>query len=135
MYIALNPKKIRQFTTKGIHLTYLRPVGYVADQIEPEFREKIDAAIRNEELFQVPDDEAAGFAIPGLGASEGIKSDEESVGKFTVTREATDDNIQEVKDAFGNLLRVRKMTYTLKLPEDPESTAQPANKIIITDRS
>ena len=132
MYIALNPQKVRHFTTKGIHLTLLKPIGFVPTDLEDEFRFKIDEAIRNQELIVIPDSEAAGIIIPGIGSSSGVSLEEETKGQYAVGRKNADDKVQEVKDMFGTVRRTRKIMYTLTLPKDPEADQKPL--VIITDR-
>ncbi|TFH51808.1 MAG: hypothetical protein E4H01_00080 [Lysobacterales bacterium] len=131
MYIALNPQKAKQFTTKGVHLSLAKPVMFIAEDLEPEFREKIDEAIRNQILYVVSDNEANGLIMPGIGSTGGVKTEEKSLGNYTVRRDATDDEIQEVKDPFGTVRRTRKIMYTLTLPKEEE----PESRIILTDRS
>lgn len=129
MYIALNPQKSKRFTTKGINLTLSKPVGFVADDIEDIFKFKIDEAIRNGELVVVPDNEG-GIFIQGLGSTSSIETDEQSKGNYTVSKDIDNKEFQEVKDPFGTVRRVRKMTYTLTLPKEEEAESQ-----IITVRS
>jgi hypothetical protein len=131
MYIALNPQKARNFTTKGIRLTLITPVAFVSEELESEFREVVDQAIRDQVVYVVPDCEATGLIIPGIGSSGGVKQVEESKGNYTVKRDAADDNIQEVKDPFGTVRRTRKIMYTLTLPKEEEAETG----IILTDRS
>ena len=133
MYIALNPQKARQFTTKGIHLTLLKPIGFVSTELEGEFRVKIDEAIRDQVLYVIPDSEATGLIMPGIGSTGGVKTEEESKGNYTVKRDAADEEIKEVKDMFGNVRRTRKIMYTLTLPEEQEAASE--TSIILPDRS
>ena len=131
MYVALNPQKARNFTTKGIRLTLLTPVAHVGEDLEPEFRERIDQAIRDQVLYVVPDNEANGLIIPGIGSSGGVNSEEESRGDYLVKCNP-DSEVQEIKDMFGTVRKTRKLVYTLTLPEDPE--AEKHSGIILTDR-
>jgi hypothetical protein len=132
MYVALNPKKIRQFTTKGIHLTLVQPVGYVPDDLEPHFRAKIDKALQDEELFTVAEDEATGLILPQIGSSSGVKTDEEARGTYTVDRKDLGET-QDVVDPFGKKFKVRRRMITLKFSEDSQPAEEP--KIVLTDRS
>ena len=129
MYVALNPQKARNFTTKGIHLTLSNPVGFVDPHLELGAREKIDEAIRNEELIVVPDDEQ-GFIVKGIGSTTEIQTEEESKGDLSIDCENInkDKNLQSVKDPFGDMRRVRKVMYTLTMPKEPE---EESDKIII----
>jgi len=129
MYITLNPAKIRSFTTKGIRLTLSNPVGFVDPDLELGAREKIDEAIRNEELIVVPDNEQ-GFIVKGIGSTSTIETEEESKGNLSIDCENInkDKNLQSVKDPFGNIRRVRKVMYTLTMPKESE---EESDKIII----
>jgi hypothetical protein len=129
MYITLNPIKIRTFTTKGIRLTLSNPVGFVDPNLELGAREKIDEAIRNEELIVVPDDEQ-GFIVKGIGSTGTIETEEESKGDLSIDCENInkDKNLQSVKDPFGDMRRVRKVMYTLTMPKESE---EESDKIII----
>ena len=133
MYVALNPSKARQFTTQGIHLTLARPVGRVADDINDECRLKIDQAIRDQVLYVVPDDEANGLIIPGVGSSSGIGQEIESKGDYTVQRDSMNEETIEVKDPFGTVRRMRKVQYTLTLPKEEESKTE--SNLILPARS
>ncbi len=129
MYITLNPAKIRSFTTKGIRLTLSNPVGFVDPDLEFGAREKIDEAIRNEELIVVPDNEQ-GFIVKGIGSTSTIETEEESKGNLSIDCENInkDKNLQSVKDPFGDIRRVRKVMYTLTMPKESE---EESDKIII----
>lgn len=129
MYITLNPAKIRSFTTKGIRLTLSNPVGFVDPDLELGAREKIDEAIRNEELIVVPDNEQ-GFIVKGIGSTSTIETEEESKGNLSIDCENInkDKNLQSVKDPFGDIRRVRKVMYTLTMPKESE---EESDKIII----
>lgn len=118
MYVTINPKKVRRFTTKGIHLTLRNPVGYVPESLEPEFMSKISQAIRDEHLIVVPDDASMGILVPGVGQTEGARdSDEQSLGDVEADRKPVEDSEFSFKDPFGNTIRARKMKVTVKLPE------------------
>jgi hypothetical protein len=131
MYLLLNPKKIRSFTTKGIHLTILHPVGYIQDNIEDEFRLKIDQAIINEELYIVSENTADGLILPGIGTQEGVEETEDSKIYYTTSREPMDNEIHEVVDIFGNRIKVRRMQTTLTLPN--EEIKEMGSNVILTD--
>lgn len=123
MVIALNPKKIRQFTTKGIHLTLLKPVTSVPVGLEQEFLDKITKAITDGDLINLPDNESVGYFVPGIGSSTGIEENENHKGQLV--SEVSSDNGEEIdiKDPFGNTIHAKRMTITLKIsePEEPES--------------
>ena len=129
MYITINPIKVKTFTTKGIRLTLSNPIGFVPNDLESMFREKIDEAIRNEELIVVPDNEQ-GFVVKGIGSTTGIETEEESKGDLSIDCEniSKDKNLQSVKDPFGDMRRVRKVMYTLTMPKESE---EESDKIII----
>ena len=120
MYVALNPQKARHFTTKGIHLTLMKPIAYVSTELEAEFREKIDEAIRQEVLYVVPDSEAAGMNLAGIGSSSGVEEEAGSVGMMTIDKASSAKDIHVVRDMFGNERRSRKVTYTITLPKEEE---------------
>lgn len=110
-------------------MTLSNPIGFVPNDLESMFREKIDEAIRNEELIVVPDNEQ-GFVVKGIGSTTGIETEEESKGDLSIGCEniSKDKNLQSVKDPFGDMRRVRKVMYTLTMPKEPE---EESDKIII----
>lgn len=84
MFVALNPAKIQRFTTQGLNLTLNRPVGFVVPDISPACKTRIDEALANQELFEVPDDVArAGMEVKNQGGITKIDhQDEKKVGSM-----------------------------------------------------
>jgi hypothetical protein len=128
MYVAINPLKIKSFTTKGIHITISRPVCFVPEGLEQEFMDKIETAISNNELLLVADD--SGILLPGFGQTSKVEVEEELKGNYTISKQQKDEDIREVTDPFGDVRRMRKVMYTLTLPKEEE---EPTG--IITARS
>lgn len=110
-YFCLNPKKARKFTTKGINLTLMKPVGAVPPDLDEEFMARIRDAVKKGEIFEIPATQVKGLKIQGQATVEEAEDSEERVaGSFKA-------EVDEKMDADGVLKR--KVTgYTITMPDE-----------------
>lgn len=134
MYIALDPRKAFQFTTKGVRLTPGNPVAHIPDGSDDDVLATVNKAIQDGIIYRVPDDEAIGIFIPGIGKTEGVSEEETKSVVYSSASIPSDEEPVEVTDFFGKKLKLKKRIITFKIPEETRGEDESKPLLVLTDR-
>lgn len=68
--IALNPKKCRRFTTKGINLSPKQPMTRIPLDLEDEFMNRIYDGLQKGEIVSLDENEMEQWELDGVGSHD-----------------------------------------------------------------